>query len=130
MRNWRSDTAVLTALNVLFSGATFGDRSISFVPVTAARDSQGRLTSVTGSTPLRHFGATGGGRRINRTKRGKAVVVDAAARRSKRISRRVLSSSTTPAAQGDGGVGAPQVRPDDIAVLVNTNQQCRRCRRR
>ena len=39
--NWRSDTAMLTALDVLFHGVTFGDRSIGFVPVTAARDGSG-----------------------------------------------------------------------------------------
>ena len=42
--NWRSDVAVLTALDTLLAGATFGDPSIRYRPVTAARPAQhGRL---------------------------------------------------------------------------------------
>ena len=72
-RNWRSDAAMLTALDVLFDRMTFGDRSIGFVPVTAARESQDRHIR-DGDVPMPALSvrlAVGEG--IKRTRQKKAV---------------------------------------------------------
>ncbi|MGD0392446.1 MAG: UvrD-helicase domain-containing protein, partial [Acidimicrobiales bacterium] len=124
--NWRSDAAMLTALDALFDGVTFGDQSIGFVPVTAARDSQDRhICTADGPMPALSVRlAVGGG--IDRTKRGKEVSVeDAAAAIDKDLVARVrdlLDNARLPAPTEDGE--SHKVRPDDIAVLVTTNDQC------
>ena len=40
--NWRSDDSVLTSLDALFDGATFGSPDIPFVPVSEAEVNRGR----------------------------------------------------------------------------------------
>ena len=54
-RNWRSDTAVITALDALFAGATFGDEAIRFQPVVAAREPRPGASSPGAATPSLHF---------------------------------------------------------------------------
>ena len=125
--NWRSDAAMLTALDVLFDGVTFGDQSIGFVPVTAARDSQDRhICDADGPMPALSVRlAVGAG--IDRTKQRER------GRRSMPRpppSKRTwwpgsATSSTTPACRrGHEDAESRKVRPDDIAVLVTTNDQC------
>ncbi len=125
--NWRSDAAMLTALDVLFDGMTFGDRTIGFVPVTAARQSQDRHICDADGGPMPPLSlrlAVGGG--IERTKARKEVSVPAAAAAiDKDLVARVrdlLDNAVLPA--GTDGDPPRRVRPHDIAVLVNTNDQC------
>ena len=124
--NWRSDAAMLTALDALFDGVTFGDPSIGFVPVTPARPSQTRhLCDADGPRPALSVRlAVGAG--IGRTKQGKEVVVDAAAVaiESDLVANvcDLLDNTRLPA--GPDGAEPRKVRPDDIAVLVTTNDQC------
>ena len=124
--NWRSDAAMLTALDALFDGVTFGDQSIGFVPVTAARASQTRhIGDDDGPLPALSVRlAVGAG--IVRTKQGKEVVVDAAAAaiESDLVANvcDLLDNARLPA--GTDGAEPRKVRPDDIAVLVTTNDQC------
>ena len=124
--NWRSDTAMLTALDVLFEGVTFGDRSIGFVPVTAARESQDRhISDEDGPMPALSLRlAVGAG--IGRVKQRKEVAVDAAAAAiEKDLVARVrdlLDNASLP--PDTENAAARKVRPDDIAVLVTTNDQC------
>jgi exodeoxyribonuclease V beta subunit len=125
-RNWRSDTAVLTALNTLFTGATFGDEAIRFVPVVAARDNQSRRLHMPTGSPAPALSvrlAVGGG--LDRTKAGEVVVSSAAEAIEQDLVARVrelLDSGVLP--KGRDGSQTRPVRPHDIAVLVNTNQQC------
>ena len=126
--NWRSDVAVLTALDTLLAGATFGDPSIRYRPVTAARPAQhGRLRDGSGA-PLPALSlrlAIDAG--ISRTRNRPAEVAVAAGARAiegdlvARV-RDLLDHATIPSA-GDDGPPRP-VRPKDIAVLVNRNDEC------
>ena len=125
--NWRSDVAVLAALDVLFAGATFGDQSIRYLPVTAARPAQHRrLRDGSGASlpalSLRLAIDPG----IRRTRTASQVVVAAGARAIEedlvaRV-RDLLDHATIPSA-GEDGPPRP-VRPQDIAVLVNRNDEC------
>ncbi len=125
--NWRSDTAMLTALDALFSGVTFGDESIAFVPVTAARPSQDRHIYGPDQQPLAPLSvrlAVGEG--ITRTKSRGEVVVGAAADAIDEDLVLQIRDLLDHAALPVGTDDAPTrpVRPHDIAVLVNTNEQC------
>jgi exodeoxyribonuclease V beta subunit len=125
--NWRSDVAALVALDVLFAGATFGDPSIRYVPVTAARPAQHRRLRDESGAPLPALSlrlAIDPG--IRRTRTASQVVVAAGARAIEedlvvRV-RNLLDHATIPSA-GEDGPPRP-VRPQDIAVLVNRNDEC------
>ncbi len=122
-RNWRSDSAVIASLDTLFSGASFGDDTIRFHPVVAARQTQGRRISMRDGGPLPALSlrlAVGEG--IARTRGGVAVGAAAAAIERDLVGRvrRLLDHAELP----DGREGVRRVRPHDIAVLVNTNQEC------
>ncbi len=52
LTNWRSDDSVLTSLNVLFDGATFGSPDIPFVPVAEAEVNRGRYLQGGDGRPL------------------------------------------------------------------------------
>ena len=52
LTNWRSDDAVLTSLNALFDGATFGSPDIPFVPVGEAEVNRGRYLQGGDGQPL------------------------------------------------------------------------------
>jgi exodeoxyribonuclease V beta subunit len=128
--NWRSDGALISALDILFEGATFGEESIAFERVTVARDNAGK----------RLVGATGGelpalslrlalGSTLPRNKhRGSAptgrepIAADGA--RSSIFAdlviqvRELLESATLPPKDGES---RRPVQPSDVAVLVRTN---------
>jgi exodeoxyribonuclease V beta subunit len=127
--NWRSDVAALTALDALFAGATFGDPSIRYVPVTAARPAQHRRLRDGSGAPLPPLSlrlAIDPGIRRTRNRTSSEVVVAAGARAIEedlvaRV-RDLLDHATIPSA-GEDGPPRP-VRPKDIAVLVNRNEEC------
>ncbi len=127
--NWRSDVAVLTALDVLFAGATFGHPSIRYMPMTAARPAQHRRLQDGSGGPLPAVSlrlATDPGIERNRGHKSSEVVMAAGVRavESDLVSRvrDLLDHATIPSA---GEEGSPRrVCPRDIAVLVNRNDEC------
>ncbi len=125
--NWRSDVAALAALDVLFAGATFGDPSIRYLPVTAAGPAQHRRLRDGSGTSLPALSlrlAIDPGIRRTRTA-SQVVVADGARAIEEDLVGRVrdlLDHATIPSA-GEDGPPRP-VRPQDIAVLVNRNDEC------
>ena len=124
LTNWRSDDAVLTSLNTLFDGATFGSPDIPFVSVDEAEVNRGRyledgkgrtlpalsLRLAIGEDILRHrnnedlvtIGAAAG-----------SIYADLATEVA-----RLLDDGVLP----DGDSRRP-VRPPDIAVLVGMHSE-------
>ena len=127
--NWRSDVAALTALDALFAGATFGDPSIRYVPMTAARPTQQRRLRDGGGAPLPALSlrlAIDAGIERTRGHASPQVVVAAGARviEADLVARvRDLLDHATIPSPGEDGPPRP-VRPRDIAVLVNRNDEC------
>ncbi len=124
--NWRSDGAVLTALEALFTGVTFGAGGIEFSPVDSSDANQNRrLVRQTGedlpALVLRM--ATGPG--IERTKDRVQVATGSAAAAVDRdlaaYVRDLLETATLPPLKG--GSDRRDVRPSDIAVLVSTGKE-------
>lgn len=118
--NWRSDGALLDALNTLFDGATFGDDRIAYSPVEAAAVNDAkRLSDDRGDVypPLSIRLALGSD--ILRGKQGgllvpgveRAVYDDLAERLAD-----LLTHARLPGADAEGA----RVRPSDIAVLVRS----------
>ncbi len=111
--NWRSDAALLDALQLLFGGAALGHERIVVRPVDAAHP-EPRLTGAGAPLRLRRLGRTGYGRMF----RGvpgvaplrEAVAVDVAAD---------IVDLLTGGAEFEGR----PVEPGDVAVLVRTNAQ-------
>ncbi|SOC46684.1 exodeoxyribonuclease V beta subunit [Blastococcus aggregatus] len=111
--NWRSDAALLDALQLLFGGAALGHERIVVRPVGAAHP-EPRLTGAGAPLRLRRLGRTGYGRMY----RGvpsvaplrEAVAVDVAAD---------IVDLLTGGAEFEGR----PVEPGDVAVLVRTNAQ-------
>ena len=124
--NWRSDGAVVTSLEALFEGATFGDEDIPFVMVEAAAPNKHRRFHDDGDRPLPALSlrlAFGEG--IERTATGAQVQTNSAVRiiHNDLVARvrDLLDEARIPAA---GEHSAPRpVRPSDIAVLVSTRAQ-------
>ncbi len=120
LTNWRSDDSVLTSLNVLFDGATFGSPDIPFVPVDEAEVNRGRYLQKASGQPLPALSlrlAIGGD--IARHKNNDQLVITSAATRSIYADlgtevARLLDEGFLP----DGADGHRRVRPPDIAVLV------------
>lgn len=124
-RNWRSDSAVIAALDALFAGASFGDEAIRFQPVVAARETQARGITTRDGDPLPALSlrlAVGKG--IDRTKAEREVAVGAGADAIERDLVGQVRWLLDHAALPDGREGSRPVRPHDIAILVNTNQEC------
>lgn len=98
-QNWRSDSQLISVLNALFKGWTFGPM-IDYVPVVAQPAAP--ATSITGTKPLTiiDIGATNSNPRV----------IKPAARRVREI------LATVKIVGKDG----PSIRPRDICVLVNT----------
>ncbi len=125
--NWRSDAAVLRSLDALFAGATFGDPTIRFVPVAAASAVQVRRLHHDDGGPLPALSlrlAVGAG--IDRTRGSSEVVVGAAVRAvmgdlAVQV-RELLEHGLIPT--GSEAEPTRRVRPGDIAVLVNRNDEC------
>ena len=119
--NWRSDGAMISAVDTLLDGATFGDSSIEFGHVSPSPDND----------PLRILDSRGSpipamsirlaiGESITRTSKTNAIQVDAArhaifANLVDHIGE-LLSGSTIP--DPDSPSGRRPVLPSDIAVLV------------
>jgi exodeoxyribonuclease V beta subunit len=116
--NWRSDEAVLAALDALLDGATFGDARIPFLPVEASPPNVGRVLADHDGRPLPGVAIRLAlDADLDRTTSAPfAVRVDAAERvvfaDLARTIRDLLELGTVPE-----GEGRP-VRPNDIAVLV------------
>ncbi len=127
LTNWRSDDSVLTSLNVLFDGATFGSPDIPFVPVGEAEVNRGRYLQGGDGRPLPALSvrlAVGDG--ILRHKNNDHLVITSAATRAiyadlvTEVARLLDEGFLPDAADSDGH---RRVRPPDIAVLVGMHAE-------
>ncbi|NLA35564.1 MAG: UvrD-helicase domain-containing protein, partial [Actinobacteria bacterium] len=115
--NWRSDGRVLTALETLFTGTTFGE-GIEFVSVDAAAHNIDRtLRRSDGSTPPALDIRVTVGDDLPRSKDGKSVPADAA-RRSIRNDLVARIHDALDHIEIPDGDGYRRLQPNDIAVLV------------
>ena len=127
--NWRSDGALLGALDTLFTGASFGDDNIPFVTVEPVEGNrERRLTDAGGnSLPTLSLRLAFGHGIQQSARRGavdevlvesavRAITADLVAR-----VRDLLDTARLPVE--DGGSPTKRVRPSDIAVLVSTAAQ-------
>ncbi len=127
LTNWRSDDSVLTSLNVLFDGATFGSPDIPFVPVGEADANRGRYLVGRHGQPLPALSlrlAVGDG--IDRHQNNHDLVLTDSAMRAIYADlvtevARLLDEGSIPDA-ADGEDHRP-VRPPDIAVLVGMHAE-------
>jgi exodeoxyribonuclease V beta subunit len=126
LTNWRSDDRVLTSLDALLEGVTFGSADIPFVPVREAEVNRGRYLSCGDSQPLPALSlrmAVGGG--ILRHKSKEHLVITGSATRAIYADlvaevTRLLDEGRLPDAGGDGH---RPVGPPDIAVLVGMHAE-------
>lgn len=122
--NWRSDAALLTALNTLFEGTTFGAPTIGYVDVHPEDGrGTGRMT-IDGAAiaPLLLRLATGAD--IEHTKRSGELQADAAREATYAdLSRHVVALLSGARLPDPSLPEGRAVRPDDIAVLVTTGSQ-------
>ncbi len=120
--NWRSDGAVLDALEALFDGVAFGEQDIPFVPVRPAPDRRDRRMLHSGSplSPLVIRPLTDPG--IRRNENG-TVRVDEAAPAVSRDLVSYLLDLLEHAEIPEGESGRRAMRPSDVAVLVSTGRQ-------
>jgi exodeoxyribonuclease V beta subunit len=123
--NWRSDQALLGALERMLAGATFGDARIGFVDVeTAPEHVDRRLHTANGTTlpALAVRAALGDDLPRNQTGTPPPIKVEeggyAIARDLARQVQTLLEDAYLPGAAGATGA---RVRPHDIAVLVGTH---------
>ncbi len=125
--NWRSSGALVSALDRLLAGATFGDTRISFPPVHAAPAHE-RLAITTRSgvaRPALHL-RLALGPDLERTSRGFVETASAEAAIGRDLARYVqdlLEDATIPE-RGDPSARRP-ARPSDVAVLVGTHDEAR-----
>ncbi len=130
--NWRSDQALLDALEHLLHGATFGDPRIGFVDVETAPAHVARRLQTAAGTPLPALAvraALGADLERNKTRKPPPIKVDDATRAIARdLARQVqllLEEAYLPGGEGgtgaDGASATQRVRPHDIAVLVGTH---------
>jgi exodeoxyribonuclease V beta subunit len=122
--NWRSDGALLTALERVFSGATFGDPRIEFVPVKASEENEDLRVSTGDGAALPALKVRLAlGEDLLRTGPGR-VQVDAAqeaiARDLAREVHELLDTAWLPAR---GDEATRRLRPSDIAVLVGQHSE-------
>lgn len=122
--NWRSDGAMVHALNTLFAGATFGDAGIAYTAVHASPDHDPlRLTDRHGTVLPSLSIRLALGADLERIERYRARPVRTeAARRAIYADlagqvRRLLDSAVLPAR---AGAAARPLRPSDVAVLIRT----------
>lgn len=117
--NWRSDGRVLTALEALLAGTTYGE-GIEFVSVDAAAHNVDRAPRrVDGSAPPALDIRVAVGDDLPRSTDGKSVPADAARRaiRNDLVARIHDALDHIEIPDGDG---YRSLRPDDIAVLVSS----------
>jgi exodeoxyribonuclease V beta subunit len=124
--NWRSDGAVLTALEALLDGATFGADSIDFVPVEPApANRERRLRTGAGGELPTLVVRLATGSRIARNKNRAQVATEAAGHAIDRdlvaYVHNLLETAVLPSTKDE--TGPRPVRPSDIAVLVRTGAQ-------
>ncbi len=124
--NWRSDGALLTALEALFDGSTFGADDIDFVPVEPSPANRERRLATRTNRPLPALVvrlAIGSG--IDRNDKGTHVLTEPAGHAIDcdlaDYVRSLLEAAVLPAPKE--GDDPPRVRPSDIAVLVRTRDE-------
>ncbi len=124
LTNWRSDGPLITALDALFRGATFGDTRIGYQKVEPApQHRESRIHGPGAPLTIRRFDASlriprWGGRPDRPFNRAPSVAVVASDVAAEIV--RVLSSGIE--IDDDDG-GSRPVGPGDIAVLCNTHKQ-------
>lgn len=128
--NWRSDGRLLTALDRLLDGTTFGDDHIRFhrvEPSDANRDSclRDRAGNVLPALSLRL--ALGEGIRPNSKAFDTTAATDAIHADLASAIRDLLESTLLP--DGTSAGGARPLRPSDVAVLVRSNAESAQIRR-
>ncbi len=127
LTNWRSDDSVLTSLNVLFDGATFGSPDIPFVPVGEAEVNRGRYLRGRDGEQLPALSVRLAiGDDILRHKNNEDLVITTAATRA--IYADLVTEVTGLLDHGslpDGAEaeGHRPVEPPDIAVLVGMHSE-------
>jgi exodeoxyribonuclease V beta subunit len=129
LTNWRSDDSVLTSLDVLFDGATFGSPDIPFVPVRPAEVNRRRYLLAEGGQPLPALSlrlAVGEG--IRRYKNKDHLVIRESATQTIYADLvaaviRLLDEGRLPDVSEGGDDGHRPVRPPDIAVLVGMHSE-------
>ena len=115
--NWRSDEALLRALDTVFGRAALGDNRIVVRPVRSAHPGRRLLRRAPVDTPLRIRLVRRDGLRVRPNET--LPMVDAAQERVARDLAADVSALLTSSAQ----VGDRPVAPRDVAVLVRTNDQ-------
>ncbi|MHB8437505.1 MAG: UvrD-helicase domain-containing protein, partial [Acidimicrobiales bacterium] len=123
--NWRSDGAMLDALEELFTGATFGDPRIGFVPVDAAPDHRDRRlrTGSGNSLPALCIRAALGSD-LPRTTRDQIPSADADAAIARDLASQVQELLETAWLPSSGDTApAQRVRPGDVAVLIGKHSE-------
>ncbi len=118
--NWRSDAALLTALERVFAGAALGDERIRVRPVDSAHP-QRRLTGAPVTTPLRL--RVVGCDRLDVPRSKKLATVGAARPVVAADVAADLAALLASPARLRGTGGDRPLRPGDVAVLVRTNGQ-------
>ncbi|WP_310961868.1 UvrD-helicase domain-containing protein [Nocardioides terrisoli] len=118
--NWRSDPAVVEALQVLTRGAALGDEGIVVHPVSAHRTTS-RLAGVTAGVRLRHLHRAGHPLNGNGTLKAPAAPQQIALDVADDLAR-LLSSGATydgrPLRAGDVAILLPSVRYDGSRILT------------
>ncbi len=115
-RNWRSDAALLRALDTVFAGAALGDRRITVHPVESAHPGR-RLSGAPVDTPVRV-------RVVSRTSLPRAPRRDlAVVGPARELVAHDTAADIATLLAGDAQVEGRLVRPGDVAVLVRTNAQ-------
>ncbi|GEL17558.1 UvrD-helicase domain-containing protein [Pseudonocardia asaccharolytica] len=113
-RNWRSDAALLTALDTLFGGAALGDDRIVVHPPEAEHIER-RLTRAPAGAPLR-LRIVGRDRLPVLTGRGLGMVGPA-----RQVVAADVAADIATLLAGPAQVQGRPVAPGDVAVLVRTN---------
>ena len=114
--NWRSDQPLLTALEVLFDGFTFGSPQVAFEPVGAAPDRHQLALHGAGSESMQvRWVPTPVDGLLTAPRAHAAVMSDVAA-----VVAELLAGTVTLA---DSPGGTRQLRASDIAILTRSNRQ-------
>ncbi len=122
LTNWRSDGPLITALDTVFDGVTFGDERIAYRKVRPAPDHEdARIYGPGAPLTIRRFAAampierrTRGAKAFRTPNARKVVAADVAAGTV-----RLLNSGI----EIDGDDGRRPVGPGDVAVLCRTRKQ-------
>ena len=122
--NWRSGGALLSALERLFSGATFGDPRIEFVPVEPSPEHADLRLTTDGGTALAALDVRLAlGEELRRSKLDDVVTRDAEMAIARDLAhqvRELLDASWVPSPDD-----APKrrLRPSDVAVLIGAHAE-------